>query len=510
MFKSANIIKYALMLAGKLTLILFLSAFDLDANLQDGLYNPDLRYHGTLMSDTSRTANQVAQGINCVSLTVSWNAFEPQEGVISETYALEIERKLNSFKRSGANVVLDFGMHYPPGWVTQVPNSRYVNQYGDAYILAESGRNVVNGVFNKTIREKMAAHIGRVLNRFGAENFFAVRVGGGYWAELHYPDHQFNSKSNCYWGYDAIAKNEVPNMLPEGISPNPVPEWKPGQSSTNNESARQFIHWYIGALSNYQNFQIATIRQHFNGLLNILYADWCVRPGQIDDAIATNLNGSSFAEFYGQLQKGHAPQQHIEALPDDVNLVAYTTSFNSVHPWSHDINFVNEGSSDPKDWSPVHFLSWLANNHNPKLKVWGENSGNNPYSQMQLIFQRIKDYGAMGVMWAFESSLYSSNPSYANLSDFVSLIALNAPSGTTNRYDMPEINVFPNPAKDKINIRSETELSGKRFGIYDYTGREIKSGIFTANTKEIRLDNLTNGMYFLCIDRIPTMKFVKY
>jgi hypothetical protein len=299
-------------------------------------------------------------------------------------------------------------------------------------------------------------------------------------------------------------------MLPDGISPNPVLDWKPGQSSANNESARQFIHWYIGALSNYQNFQIATIRQHFNGLLNILYADWSVRPGQIDEAITTNLNGSSFAEFYGQLQKGHAPQQHIQALPDDANLVAYTTSFNSIHPWSHDINFVNEGSSNPKDWSPVHFLSWLANNHNPKLKVWGENSGNNPYAQMQLIFQRIKDYGAMGVMWAFESSLYSSNPDYANLSDFVSLIAMNDPSGTTNIYDLPEINVFPNPARNIINIISETEFSGKRFGIYNYMGREIKSGIFTANTKEIRLDNLTNGMYFLCIDRIPTMKFVKY
>jgi hypothetical protein len=468
------------------------------------------RYYGTLMSDTSKTANQVAHGINCVSLTVSWNAFEPQEGVVSETYALEIEKKLNSFKRSGANVVLDFGMHYPPGWVTQVPNSRYVNQYGDAYILAESGRNVVNGVFNKTIREKMASYIGKVFNRFGAENFFAVRVGGGYWAELHYPDNQFNSKSNCYWGYDAIAKNEVPNMLPEGISPNPVSDWKPGQSSANNESARQFINWYIGALSNYQNFQIATIRQHFSGLLNILYADWSVRPGQIEEAIATNLDGSSFAEFYGQLQKGHAPQQHIEALPEDANLVAYTTSFNSVHPWSHDINFVNESSTNPNDWSPVHFISWLANNQNPKLKVWGENSGNNPYSQMQLIFQRINDYGAMGVMWAFESSLYSSNPEYANLSDFISLITLNAPAGTTNVYENSEVDIFPNPTKDLISITSVADLSGKSYCIYDNMGREIVKGNFTAGSDIIHLNFLKNGMYFLQIDSFKALKFIKH
>jgi hypothetical protein len=157
-------------------------------------------------------------------------------------------------------------------------------------------------------------------------------------------------------------------------------------------------------------------------LLNILYADWGVRPGQIEDAIKTNLDGTAFADFYGQLSKGQAPQQHIEALPYDTNLVAYTTSFNAIHPWSNTENFVNENSNDPKDWSPVHFLSWCAENHNPKLKVWGENSGNNPYMQMKLIFNRIAAFNVMGVMWAFETSLYSGKAEQAQLADFISLI----------------------------------------------------------------------------------------
>ncbi len=387
------------------------------------LKDPVVRYYGTLMSDTTKTANQVANGIKCVSLTVSWNSFEPTEGVVSENYAQGIEQKIASFKKDSALIVLDFGLHYPPAWMTSLQNCRYINQFGDAYVLTDQpGRNVVNGVFNRVVREKMATYIGRVFERFGAENFFAVRVGGGYWAELHYPDSEFNGKKQCFWGYDDIATGKVTGMLPEGVTPNPVPDWKPGETSPNNESARQFINWYISSLSNYQNFQIATIRQYFDGLLNILYADWGVRPGQIEDAIKTNLDGTAFADFYGQLSKGQAPQQHIEALPYDTNLVAYTTSFNAIHPWSNTENFVNENSKDPKDWSPVHFLSWCAENHNPKLKVWGENSGNNPYMQMKLIFNRIAAFNVMGVMWAFETSLYSGKAEQAQLADFISLI----------------------------------------------------------------------------------------
>ncbi|MDY0083872.1 MAG: hypothetical protein RBR74_11880, partial [Ignavibacteriaceae bacterium] len=383
-------------LAVLLGLLSIIAAVSCDDDVENPL-TPKVRYYGTLMSDTLNAASQVEKGIKCVSLTVSWNMFEPQEGVVFEHYAEEIEKKIRKFKKDSALIVLDFGLHYPPGWATSLQNSRYVNQFGDAYVLTDQpGRNVVNGVFNRVVREKMAAYIGRVFERFGAENFFAVRVGGGYWAELHYPDNEFNGKKQCFWGYDDIATGKVTGMLPDGVTPNPVPDWKPGEASPNNESARQFINWYISSLSNYQNFQIATIREYFDGLLNILYADWGARPGQIEDAIKANLDGTAFADFYGQLAKGHAPQQHIEALPQDTNLVAYTTSFNAIHPWSSTENFVNENSKDPKDWSPVHFLSWCAANHNPKLKVWGENSGNNPYMQMKLIFNRIAAFNVMG------------------------------------------------------------------------------------------------------------------
>ncbi|MDD4490034.1 MAG: hypothetical protein PHD30_05985, partial [Paludibacter sp.] len=96
---------------------------------------PVVRYYGTLMSDTTKTANQVANGIKCVSLTVSWNSFEPTEGVISDHYAQGIEQKIASFKKDSALIVLDFGLHYPPAWMTSLQNSRFVNQFGDAYVL---------------------------------------------------------------------------------------------------------------------------------------------------------------------------------------------------------------------------------------------------------------------------------------------------------------------------------------------------------------------------------------
>jgi hypothetical protein len=68
-----------------------------------------------------------------------------------------------------------------------------------------------------------------------------------------------------------------------------------------------------------------------------------------------------------------------------------------------------------------------------------------------------------------------------------------------NRFEH-QIDVFPNPAKDVIRIHNYNDIIISQIDIYDITGRLMlsESGI-TQQQNIIRLDNLTNGIYFLRI-----------
>ena len=70
------------------------------------------------------------------------------------------------------------------------------------------------------------------------------------------------------------------------------------------------------------------------------------------------------------------------------------------------------------------------------------------------------------------------------------------PEGVTNVKTTPEINLFPNPANEVLNIRSSVAVN--EVTIYDEVGRTI----FTSNTQfaenyEINTSHLQKGMYFI-------------
>src|SRR5690606_18425367 len=116
-------------------------------------------------------------------------------------------------------------------------------------------------------------------------------------------DASFAGKANCYWAFDPFAQGKKPG-LPAGMTPCPVPGWKPGDASPDHASARAFIHWYLDSLKHYHDWQITTVRKHYAGPLMMLYPSWGIRPGQLDAAIAADLAGTTPAEKNGELQRG--------------------------------------------------------------------------------------------------------------------------------------------------------------------------------------------------------------
>lgn len=178
--------------------------------------------------DTSHTADEFVKGIKTKTLELAWSAYEPSNGTFDSTYIAAKKAEMATYQAQGFEVVLDIGSHYPASWVSSIDgNTLFKNQYGDTFQPASPGKNVVNVVFNNNVRSALSTYIQTIFQDFGT-NFYAVRAGGGWYGELHYPEQSYNGRTNSYWGYDANAQGLGGSFnLPAGVNSNPVPGWIP-------------------------------------------------------------------------------------------------------------------------------------------------------------------------------------------------------------------------------------------------------------------------------------------
>ena len=342
-------------------------------------------------------------GIKVVTISLYWEQAEPAPGVYSADFFNAKRRELSDLKASGFLVILDVGIQYPPAWVFQLDaNTRFVDQYGDQWVQSNaSGKNVPNAIFDPNVRQAMANYIRGVSNELGSD-FYGVRIGGGYWNELRYPEPNYAGHTNCYWAFDEAA-----------LAQDPVPDWRPGQASQDHSAAQAFSQWYLGELKDFELWQVSTYRSVFPGYLVLMYPGWGIRDGQLASAVANDLAGSTTFEQNGSLQMGEAFQVLVAALPPDPKLVVYTTWLDSNPAWSDDT------SSAPPRWSPAKYLASLAASRN--LPVWGENSGGGDVAAMKLTVGRARALNFGVVFWMSEDDLFSGH--YANLQDYAALIS---------------------------------------------------------------------------------------
>lgn len=78
------------------------------------------------------------------------------------------------------------------------------------------------------------------------------------------------------------------------------------------------------------------------------------------------------------------------------------------------------------------------------------------------------------------------------------ILTINATSGITEAEHKNAFSIFPNPAKENINIISKQQ-TGFQFLITDVAGIEIENGVSKTNAVSIDTENLTNGLYTVSI-----------
>lgn len=352
--------------------------------------------------DPSKFAVERQAGINTRLFELSWSSYESAgDGIWNGNYITNKKAELAAIRSAGFKVILSMGVQTAPSYIFNLPNALYVDQYGLTYTEASHGHGRANAVWNPSIRSKMSRYIARVLADFGTD-FYAIRVGGSRYGELGYPVNTWNGRVNTYWAYDANAQASCP-----------VPGWKPGQASPNGE-ARKFADWYMNKLTEFQNWQIAQVRAGYPGRIMVLYPSWGIRPGQLDAAIAVNLNGSTSAESNGEVPRGFDWARNVPAITDPN--VVITSTWLDPSP-----DFTDDASTDPRRWSPMKYLASFAD---PKgLEKFGENTGQGTRAEMDQCAARVKALGMLGMLWYREDELLSGQ--YATLADYAAVIEEN-------------------------------------------------------------------------------------
>ncbi|KUJ50781.1 reprolysin-like metallopeptidase [Chryseobacterium sp. JAH] len=83
---------------------------------------------------------------------------------------------------------------------------------------------------------------------------------------------------------------------------------------------------------------------------------------------------------------------------------------------------------------------------------------------------------------------FALNPSFFSVTSFLS----------TSEIDKDIFSIFPNPAKDEVNIRMSNQSDSGKYSMYDMSGKLVKYGEVNGNTK-IRTDAFQTGNYVITI-----------
>ena len=362
----------------------------------DAPSSPSLRW-GLIGNDGLHLRVERAAGINTKLLELGWSSYEPSPGAFSTNYINAKKAELASLRSAGFDVILSFGVQYAPRWLLELPNARYVNQYGDAYADTSHGSGQANVIWNPEIRQYMARYMARVFSDLGT-SIDAVRVGGGRFGELGYPVAEYAGRNNTYWAFDANAAKS-----------NPVPGWKPGQASPDGEAGK-FLEWYLHKLDEYQGWQIDQVRRHYSGRIMVLYPSFGIRPGQAARAVDGNLAGNTSPEINGEIQRGYDYARFVASVNDAKALVT-TTWLNS--PYGDD------SSAEPGRYTPIGYLAYLAAKEG--LRTYGENTGRDGWADMKFTAAQAERHGLVGFLWFNESEMFGGG--YATLDQYASIIA---------------------------------------------------------------------------------------
>jgi hypothetical protein len=331
---------------------------------------------GTLVTSGGTAATEASAGIRNGMMELDWSKYEPRPGVFDATYVAQERKWLSQLKAAGMEVTLGLGLHYTPAWVRSIPDSRYVNQYGQS-------SSDINFVFNQTVRDQAAVYIAHVGRDLGISNFSAIRLTSGGNAEMLYPS------GGSYWAFDAGAQNG--RQMPSTMARNPFPGWRPGTKGLTSTQADTWLGWYVSALDNVTAWQMQTLSGlGFSGVYQVVTPGSGVRPDgvayidqhELPDGVAGV--GAVWDRFYA-------------GLPQKARVVVYVSSVADGSGSNDSCNSADAhvalSSPSADSWSATRWLSRIADSYG--MAKGGENPDHSAGSGASSYYANSSSAGMM-------------------------------------------------------------------------------------------------------------------
>jgi hypothetical protein len=339
---------------------------------------PDGPTFGTLASQPAHAAEEARAGVSIAEVEIDWILAEPSEGQFDEDYLRSVRDRVETFRAAGRTITLEPSLHYTPEWVLDKPDGRMIDDVGN---VSDQG----NFIFNQRLRDAAARYLAKVASEFDFAHLDAVRVTSATDTEVLYP------ANDHYWAFDRNAQNG-PDMPPT-MGPNPTPGWRPGEDGLSEDEVRRWADWYVGALNDEVNWQIATYaRLGFRGTYLVLTPGVGVLPAEYDEAIRQNLPP-------GLLGAGGAWQVFYSKLPRRADVVAYVSSAADNSGGNDECQPSDKAvpldSPDIHSWSATRWITRLA--HEYGFAVGGENPG---WKQSRSLDKSYRDLSENGMMAA--------------------------------------------------------------------------------------------------------------
>jgi hypothetical protein len=373
-------------------------------------------------------------GVRFVEVGVRWSRFEPAPEQFDQAYIDALRARLARCTDAGLGVVLTPGFQYAPAWVRDLPDGRYRDQNG-----AANPAKVPNYVFSATVRGAAERYLDRFAAEFPLDGFAAVRIGTSEAGELGYPGMQLGTEGNRFWAFDDAALSG--DGLPAGMTPNPMPGWKPGDRTWQGRpvdaaAVRSWFDWYAGSAVRTTVWQIGALRDRgYRGPIHMPLAGRGVLPADLAAATEAALDGT--ADRDGSLERGLFYPEQLRAIAgatDASTLFADVTGVDDATAvaareldppqdtcQAADASLPLRDTPSVDTWSATRWT--VANARAAGLRVVGENPGHpatpgtgGDDSSDDLTQQLVhapryaQECGFEVLMWAFEDDLFGPDP----------------------------------------------------------------------------------------------------
>jgi hypothetical protein len=333
---------------------------------------------GTLDTQPGTVAAEAATSdVSVAMFEFDWASFEPSPGVFSASYLATMKSELAAYQAAGMRVTLGLGLQDPPSWVFSLPDASYVNQYG-----AQS--NEANFVFSAAVRNAASAYLAQIAADIPLSSFWAIRLTSGGNPEMLYPS------GGTYWAFDNAALTG--NGLASGMTPNPDPDWRPGNPGLSQSQIDAWVNWYVGGLDNVTNWQMQTLSGlGFYGFYETVTPGSGTRPDGLALDELFNLPNDSTTGM------GAVWNLYYAMLPDKTNVIAYISSVADNSGGNDDCQSSDTSipltSPSMDSWSATRWISAIA--HQNGLALGGENPGYGIPANLDFLYRNTSSSGMM-------------------------------------------------------------------------------------------------------------------